>query len=82
MDRPDGGPVMQGTGGVRKSRFAPPSWHRGKSGSLRICYVYFKEFATVCLLVLFAKNEKSNLSAAEREYFRKWVAILRRQLEE
>ena len=35
---PDAGDVMRGTGGVRKLRFAPPSWNTGKSGAARVCY--------------------------------------------
>jgi len=80
MHRPEVGPSMQGTGGLRKMRFAPPSWHRGKSGALRVCYVVFHEVQTVYLLLLFPKNEKSNLTAAERERFKRWVAALRAQI--
>lgn len=81
MRRPDIGPVMRGTGGVRKMRFSPASWARGKSGALRVCYVCFREFATVYLLLVFPKNEKANLTPAEAAHFRRWVAILRQQLE-
>src|SRR5688500_11732265 len=30
MQRPERGSVMRGSGGLRKVRFAPPSWHTGK----------------------------------------------------
>jgi hypothetical protein len=30
---PEAGTVIPGTGGFRKVRFAPPSWHTGKSGA-------------------------------------------------
>lgn len=36
IERPDRGAVVAGTGGVRKVRFAPPSWHTGKSGAARV----------------------------------------------
>jgi hypothetical protein len=39
MEDPEAGDVMRGTGGLRKIRFAPPSWSMGKSGALRVCYV-------------------------------------------
>ena len=32
---PESGPVMEGTGGIRKVRF--PLENRGKSGSVRVC---------------------------------------------
>jgi hypothetical protein len=40
MQSPAGGAVIQGTGGLRKMRFAPPSRGSGKRGGLRICYVH------------------------------------------
>lgn len=66
MDNPNIGHVMKGTGGLRKMRFAPPSRGRGKSGSYRVCYASFAEHARVYLIILFAKNAQSNLSAAQR----------------
>ena len=33
---PESGPVMEGTGGIRKVRF--PLENKGKSGSVRVCY--------------------------------------------
>lgn len=39
MQNPEVGVVMQGTGGLRKMRFAYEG--RGKSGSVRVCYVDF-----------------------------------------
>lgn len=70
------GAVMSGTGGLRKMRFAPPSMHRGKSGSTRVGYVAFDDLGTVYLLFLFPKNAKENLTAAEREHFRRFIAAL------
>lgn len=59
-------PLMRGTGGLRKLRYAPPDWPQGKRGALRICYVYFDEFKTVLLAIVYGKNEKADLTAAER----------------
>ena len=38
IDEPDKGPVIAGTGGLRKLRFSPPGSGRGKSGAYRVCY--------------------------------------------
>jgi len=57
---------MQGTGGLRKARFAPPSWHRRKSGAMRVCYAVRAEYGLVFLVALFAKNKQANLTASER----------------
>src|SRR2546422_11337974 len=58
-------PVMQGTGGLRKLRFARTVGGRGKSGSFRIGYVYFEELGIIGLLAVYAKNDQANLSRAE-----------------
>jgi hypothetical protein len=44
---PDAPPVMRGTGGLRKIRFAPGRARAGKSGGARVCYAYFGEFGLV-----------------------------------
>jgi hypothetical protein len=66
MRNPLAGPVMAGTGGLRKARFAPPSRHVGKSGSFRVCYVWFPRHCIIALITIFAKNEQENLNRAQR----------------
>jgi hypothetical protein len=70
LSRPDAGRVISGTGGLRKICFAPPSWHRGKRGSIRVCYSWFPEAHAVYFFTVYTKQEKDNLSAADRRYFR------------
>ena len=65
IEAPDRAPVIAQTGGLRKLRFAPPGSGRGKSGAFRVCYAYYQAFGTVALFVVFGKNERSDLSAAE-----------------
>ncbi|SRR5258706_16275287 len=60
------GPMMSGTGGLRKLRFAPPSWRTGKSGATRVAYAYFQDYQAVFLIVIYSKNEKDNLSHEQR----------------
>jgi hypothetical protein len=62
---PAGPPVMKGTGGLRKIRFAPSTSGAGKSGGVRACYPYFPEFGLIYLYAVFSKNVKANLTAAE-----------------
>lgn len=81
MERPNVGPVMKGTGGLRKMRFAPPSANRGKSGAMRVCYVVFYAAASCYLLVIFPKNELPNLSDADKARWRNWIAAKRREHE-
>jgi hypothetical protein len=75
---PECGDVMKGTGGLRKMRFAPEG--RGKSGGARIVYFFYNEGSPLFLITLFAKNEKENLSVAERNKLSKWVTELKKQL--
>jgi hypothetical protein len=61
---PECGELMQGTGGVRKVRVGRGG--RGKSGGGRVVYIYHDAGHPLFLLAAFAKNEKANLSKAER----------------
>jgi hypothetical protein len=64
---PERFPVMRGTDGLRKMRFAPRSWNTGKSGALRVLYVVFAIHGTVLLVTAYTKSEKVNLTAAEKQ---------------
>lgn len=80
MERPESGVVMQGTGGLRKIRFAPPTWHTGKSGATRVCYVVYQQFGQCLLTMIFLKNEKANLSAADKAKIRTVLEAYRKRL--
>lgn len=61
---PEAGDLIEGTGGVRKLRWA---WEgMGKRGGTRVIYFFHNERIPLYLLTIFGKNEKSNLSMAER----------------
>jgi len=62
-------------------RFAPPSWHTGKRGAMRVCYVYFQEYSIVMLVGFYAKNEREDLSAEERKEFAAVIQEIRNALE-
>ena len=66
------GVVIPGSGGLRKVRFGFGA--RGKSGGARIIYLFSGESLPVFILAVFAKNEKSDLPAAERNALAKMVA--------
>ena len=71
---PQKGDLMQGTGGLRKIRVAFEG--RGKSGSARVCYVDFAVYERIYLITAYAKDEKDNLSKAERNEVKKLIHIL------
>jgi hypothetical protein len=71
---PKTGTLMQGTGGVRKLRWA--SKGKGKSGGSRIIYFFYNENIPLFLLTIFSKSEKINLSKSERNELAKLVKEL------
>jgi hypothetical protein len=68
---PTCGVVIPGSGGIRKVRFGFGG--RGKSGGARIIYLFSGESLPVFILAAFAKSEKANLSAAERNALARMV---------
>lgn len=73
---PRAGVLIPGTGGLRKLR-----WRRqdtGKRGGVRVIYYFLDEALPLYLLTVFAKNERSDLSAAEKKELSKLAALLAR----
>src|SRR5262249_17426850 len=66
---PECGDVIRGTGGFRKVRVARKGM--GKSGGARVVYIWRNERFPVFLITGFPKNEKENLSKAERNALKK-----------
>lgn len=77
---PKVGAAIQGTGGLRKMRFAFEK--RGKSGSVRVIYVDFEVYEKIYLITAYPKNEKENLTSAEKNELKQLIQILERQLKE
>jgi hypothetical protein len=71
---PMAGVLIQGTGGVRKLRWA--TGNRGKSGSTRIIYFYHNTSIPLFLLTAFSKNERENLTKAEQNQLAGLAKIL------
>lgn len=72
--RPKAGDLMEGTGGVRKLRWGRGS--QGKSGGVRVIYYFRSDSMPLYLLTLFAKNERANLSKAQRNELSELVNFL------
>ncbi|MFA7495635.1 MAG: type II toxin-antitoxin system RelE/ParE family toxin [Acidithiobacillus sp.] len=71
---PRAGDIMEGTGGIRKLRWARGG--KGKSGGVRIIYYYHNQRIPLYLLTIFGKNEKSNITKSERNELAKLVDVL------
>ena len=74
LANPKVGAVLKGTKGARKMRFS--FQHRGKSGSARVIYVDFEISRDIYFVDVFAKSEKENISAEERNELKSVVEML------
>jgi mRNA-degrading endonuclease RelE of RelBE toxin-antitoxin system len=74
---PEAGDVIQGTGGVRKVRWAVPG--KGKRGGLRVIYYFHSERIPLFLLMAYAKSKKTDLSRAEQRGLRQIVDAIGRE---
>ncbi len=61
--RPTQGPIIAGSGGLRKLRWAAQA--RGKRGGLRVIYYWEPAREAFYMLYLYAKNEQEDLTAAQ-----------------
>ena len=71
MLRPEAGPIIRNSGGVRKIRWGLKG--KGKSDEIRVIYYWAKSVDQVFLLTLYAKGEIEDLDAAD---LRKIVSLL------
>lgn len=55
-ERPDLGPIVRGSGGVRKVRWGQAG--RGKRGGVRVIYYVVREEDVIWMLTIYAKNEE------------------------
>ncbi len=64
INNPEQGDLIQGTGGVRKVRWALSN--KGKSGGVRIIYYYMDNNGVFFMLLAYPKNKKVTLTAQEK----------------
>lgn len=77
LENPEVGDVIIGAGGLRKVRHGGKS--KGKRGGYRVTYLYRPEIEKIYLLVIYAKNEREDLSAAEKRELKQLVEALKRE---
>jgi hypothetical protein len=71
---PLAGDLIPGTGGVRKLRWALEG--RGKRGGARVVYYYHSDAMPIFALTASTKNERADISQADRNDFRRLTALL------
>jgi len=74
---PNAGVLIKGTGGIRKLRWARED--TGKSGAYRVIYFFHSMEIPIFILNVFAKNEKVNISQAERSELKQLAGLLVKQ---
>lgn len=75
---PEAGDIIAGTGGVRKLRVAREG--QGKSGSYRVIYYYYNKNAPVFLFSVYGKNEKANLTDAEKNALYEVIQLIKKEM--
>jgi len=60
---PEKGPIVKGSGGLRKARMRLPG--RGKSGGARVLYLWFPRHDTFVLYFAYTKGEMESIPAAQ-----------------
>jgi hypothetical protein len=73
-ENPEAGVVIQGTGGVRKLRWAAKG--KGKSSGVRVIYYYHNLDMPLLLLDGFAKSEMENIRMEARNAYKKMLPLL------
>jgi hypothetical protein len=79
MCNPKGSPVVRGTKGLRKLRFGRAD--KGKSGALRVCYVYFERFFVVLLAMVYPKGLQPTLSSEQKKRINAAIGRVEAELE-
>lgn len=67
--RPEAHPIIPGTGGVRKMRWARSGM--GKRGGIRVIYYYAADLKAALLMTAYAKNVQENLNNDQKKVIRK-----------
>lgn len=71
---PRAGDVVAATGGVRKLRVGLPG--RGRRGGARLVYLYVELRGRIYFLLVYAKNERVDLTPADKKVLRELVKQL------
>lgn len=72
---PLAGELISGTGGARKIRWQVEA-HKGKRGGARVIYYYHDQNMPIFLFTAYKKNQKEDLSTAEKTTLRKIINMI------
>lgn len=75
MEDPVAGDVIEGTGGLRKLRWADPRRGKGKRGGLRVIYFWWEPGRQFWLFTLYDKDEADDLTPKERKALKSMLKL-------
>ena len=73
MRNPAAGDVIEGTGGLRKMRFADRRRGKGKRGGLRVVYYWWEAGMQFWLFTLYDKDQAADLTPQQRKALRAMI---------
>lgn len=76
---PEGGRIIQGTGGLRKLRVGDPGRGKGKRGGFRVIFLDLPRVERTHLLALYGKDEKDDISPDEKKVLKALVEQIKRE---
>ena len=75
MRNPAAGEVIEGTGGLRKMRFADKRRGKGKRGGLRVVYYWWGAGMQFWLYTLYDKDEMADLTPQQRKALKAMLKV-------
>ncbi|MDO9050774.1 MAG: hypothetical protein Q8J59_01300 [Methylotenera sp.] len=73
MENPEAGDVIEGTGGLRKIRFADAKRGKGKRGGLRVIYYWWSAGKQFWLFTIYNKDEKDDLTPTQKKILKELI---------
>ena len=75
MKNPEAGNVIEGTGGLRKVRYADEKRGKGKRGGLRVIYYWWQPGKQFWLFTVYNKDEMDDLTAEQRKVLKELLKL-------
>lgn len=70
LQLPDAGPIIEGTGGLRKLRWSDSGRNKGKRGGTRVIYYWHPCRSQFWLFAIYGKDEADDLTPAQKAALR------------
>jgi hypothetical protein len=77
---PSGPPIVPGTGGVRKIRFASERWSSGKRSGVRVFFAYWEEFGLIALIYAQRRKDAKAIAGEHKKELKQLVTEIEQYL--